>query len=117
MSQLKLSLAHSPEVFVIAIPISSEKSTKTRPKSVVLNVRNPFRTRSSSSEGRVGLLFSWCMNRISSTRRIVVISESDQPFSMVAAFLREIINREIMIGRKTSFPIAGRSWRVGWTKI
>ena len=47
---------------------------------------------------------------------MVVISESDQPFSKVAAFLREIINREIMIGRKTSFPIAGRSCRVGWMR-
>lgn len=104
----------SSEFLATAIPISSEISPKTSPEhSVPLN---PSRVRSRSSalnKGRAGLP-SLCRIKLgSSTRRTAVISKSDQPLSFEAAFLRESISLVIMIGRKTSFPTAGRSWRVG----
>lgn len=103
----------SSEFLVIAIPISSGTSIEISSQPPILWGLNPFRVRSPSSEGGMRLLLVACVVPISSVRRAVAISVNDQPFSPDAAFLRESISRVIMIGRKTSFPTAGRSWRLG----
>lgn len=110
------TLGSTPE-HIVSIPISSKVSTVGRSKSSPLGVLSLVRDRSPSSHDGARSLFPFCIDRISPTRRSVVISESDQPSFTLAAFLRESINRETMIGRKTSFPTPGRISIMGWRKV
>jgi len=103
----------SPEPLVLAIAILSEISAGPSSKPSIPRGLNPLRARPPSYERCAGLLDPVCKAIDSSTRSMEVISLSDQPPPVAAAFLRESISRVIMIGRKTSFPTAGRSWRTG----